>query len=319
MARYIYDPENLKYEQIDKDLKSKVLRILSWLISSLILGFIIIVIYSLLFDTPREREIRQENIALSEDYKFLAKKYSRIDTVIKELQSIDHNIYRTIFETEPVNDPRNNESSLQNFLSLLEQDNNTIVNNIKLQLDHILNDVQLQENEYSYLKQNAQRKAEVLKSIPAIQPVFNPDLSRLASGYGNRMHPIYKIEKFHEGIDFTAPTGTEVYSTGDGRVKELDRTRRGRGHTLVIDHGNGYETVFSHLDDFRVRQGQTVKRGEIIGTVGNTGLSTAPHLHYEVRLNGEPVNPVNYFFLELSPKQFDKIIKISINSGQSFD
>ncbi|MFW5820486.1 MAG: M23 family metallopeptidase [Bacteroidota bacterium] len=319
MARYVYDPENLKYEQLDKNLKSKVLRIFSWVAASLFLGLLIVVLYSFFFDTPRERELRQENIALSEDYKFLTQKYSRIDTVLHELQNIDQNIYRTIFEAEPLTDSTDYESTFEGFLRLIKQDNKSIVYNTKDELDKLFRDVRLKENEYSYLLQNINRKAEELKSIPGIQPIYNPDLSRLASGYGNRMHPFYKIQKFHEGIDFTAPTGTEVHSTGDGVVKALEKTRRGKGNTIIIDHGNGYESHYSHLDGFNVRRGQKVKRGDRIGTVGNTGLSTAPHLHYEIRLNGEPVNPVNYFFLELSPEQYDKIIEISINSGQSFD
>jgi murein DD-endopeptidase MepM/ murein hydrolase activator NlpD len=319
MARFVYDPDNLRYDQIDKNLKSKVLRILSWIASSLILGLVIIVLYSLLFDTPRERELRQENRELSEDYKFLEEKYSRIDTVLEELQSIDQDIYRTIFETEPVDKPERDNSARDDFFRLVKQDNRTIVYSTRGLLDEILSAVEFHESEYLYLKRNASQKAEILKSIPAIQPIYNPDLSRLASGYGNRMHPIYKIERFHEGIDFAAPTGTEIYATADGRVKVLDRTRRGKGHTLIIDHENGYETIYSHLDDFKVRRGQNVSRGDLIGTVGNTGLSTAPHLHYEVRLNGEAVNPVNYFFLELTPEEYNRMIILSINSGQSFD
>lgn len=319
MVKYVYDPENLKYEQLDKNLKSRVLRIFSWVGASLFLGLLIVVLYSLFFDTPRERELRQENIALSEDYKFLTQKYSRIDTVLDELQNIDQNIYRTIFEAEPLKDSTDYESTFEGFLRLIKLDNKTIVYNTKDELDKVFHDVQLKENEFSFLMQNINRKAEELKSIPGIQPIYNPDLSRLASGYGNRMHPFYKIQKLHEGIDFTAPTGTDVFSTGDGVIKALERTRRGKGNTIIIDHGNGYESLYSHLDGFNVRHGQEVKRGDVIGTVGNTGLSTAPHLHYEIRLNGEPVNPVNYFFLELSPEQYDKIIDISINSGQSFD
>lgn len=319
MARYVYDHENLKYEQIDKNLKSRILRIIAWVASSLVLGLLIIVLYSLFFDTPRERELRQENIALSEDYKFLTRKYARIDTVLKELQSIDQNIYRTIFETEPVSDSQTNENNLEDFFKLIKYDNETIVYKTKLSLDAVFSEIRLQESEYNYLKQDVNHKNELLITIPAIQPIYNPDLSRLASGYGNRMHPFYKIEKFHEGVDFTAPTGTEVYATAGGNVKELNRTRRGKGHTVVIDHGNGYETLYSHLNDFNVRRGQSVQRGDQVGTVGNTGLSTAPHLHYEVRLNGEPVNPINYFFMELTPEQYDKMIELSINSGQSFD
>jgi murein DD-endopeptidase MepM/ murein hydrolase activator NlpD len=273
MGRFVYDPENLKYEQIDKNLKSKFLRILSWVGSSMIIGLLIVVIYSFLFDTPRERELRQENISLSEDYRFLSEKYSRIDTVLQELQNIDENIYRTIFEVEPVAGETQRKSGLQNYLDLVKHSNKEIVDITKNGLDELIQKVQLSSTEYFYLKDNVQKKSDILGSIPAIQPIKNADLSRLASGFGNRLHPFYKIVKFHEGMDFTAPTGTEIYATGAGVVKEINRTRRGKGNTIVLDHGNGYESLYSHLESFKVRQGQSVKRGDVIGTVGNTGLS----------------------------------------------
>lgn len=319
MGRYIYDPDKLRYEQIDKNLKSKILRILTWVGSSLILGLFIIIVYSFIFDTPRERELRQENVALMEDYKYLSEKYSNIDTVLKEVQNIDKDIYRTIFETEPVKDSLIDQSGYDDYLRLMNLRNRTIVDSTKIGLDELFSSVRLNQSEYLFLQQNVSSRMEKLKNIPAIQPITNSDLSRMASGFGNRLHPFYKIVKHHEGMDFTAPTGTEVFATGDGVIRELDRTRRGKGNTIIIDHGNGYETIYSHLNDFKVRRGQNVLRGEIIGTVGNTGLSVAPHLHYEVRLNGESVNPVNYFFLELNPEQYNKLIELSINSGQSFD
>lgn len=319
MGRYVFDPDNLRYEQIDKDLKSKFLRIFVWVGSSLVVGLFIIVIYSFLFDTPRERELRQENTALLEDYKYLSQKYSRIDTVLKEVQNIDEDIYRTIFETEPVKDSAANNPGFNNYLKLITLTNQDIVIDTKSGLDNVFSGVRLSEGEYMFLQQSVSARSEKLKSIPAIQPIKNQDLSRMASGYGNRLHPFYKIVKHHEGMDFTAPAGTEVFATGDGTVEELDKTRRGRGNTIIIDHGNGYRTVYSHLDEFKVRKGQKVTRGDIIGTVGNTGLSVAPHLHYEVRLNEKTVNPVNYFFLELSPEEYNKMIELSINSGQSFD
>ena len=243
----------------------------------------------------------------------------RIDTVLNELQNIDQNIYRTIFETEPIKASDDLLSGFENYYNLLNRESKAIVKETKKSLDNIFQGVKLTEAEYYYLKENTNDKATVLSNIPAIQPIHNPDLSRLASGYGNKMHPIYKIVRFHEGIDFTAPTGTEVIAAGNGIVRELERTKRGRGNSIIIDHGGGYESVYCHLDGFKVKQGQLVKRGDIIGLVGSTGLSVAPHLHYEVRLKGKTVNPVNYFFLELDPKNYNKMIELSINSGQSFD
>jgi murein DD-endopeptidase MepM/ murein hydrolase activator NlpD len=163
------------------------------------------------------------------------------------------------------------------------------------------------------------RKADILRALPAIQPIRNQDLTRTASGYGYRIHPIYKIKKMHPGIDFTAPTGTEVFATGDATVEVVEMSKRGNGNTIVLNHGSGYKSLYLHLDAFKVKVGQKVNRGDVIAWVGNTGLSVAPHLHYEVELDGNPVNPVNYFFLELSPESYDKMILISIKSGQSFD
>jgi murein DD-endopeptidase MepM/ murein hydrolase activator NlpD len=166
----------------------------------------------------------------------------------------------------------------------------------------------------------AKNKEEMLASIPAIMPISNKDLTRTASGFGWRIHPIYKIRKFHEGMDFTAPVGTEVYATGDGVVIDVRSSyRQGYGKRVLIDHGYGYITRYAHLDEFNVVRGQRVKRGDVIGFVGNTGLSTAPHLHYEVEKDGEKVNPVHYYFNDLTPQQYEQMIFISSNSGQSFD
>ncbi|MGC9342012.1 MAG: M23 family metallopeptidase, partial [Bacteroidales bacterium] len=212
MGRYVYDPEKLRYEQVDKDLKSKILRILTWFGSSLIIGLLIIIIYSIIFDTPRERELRQENIALSEDYKYLSEKYSNIDTVLKEVQNIDENIYRTIFEAEPVKDTSIEESGFNHYMKLVSYRSKIIVDSTKAGLDEIFSGVRLSQDEYLFLQQNVSSKAERLKNFPAIQPINNADLSRMASGFGNRLHPFYKIVKHHEGMDFTAPVGTEVYA-----------------------------------------------------------------------------------------------------------
>ena len=158
-----------------------------------------------------------------------------------------------------------------------------------------------------------------LACIPAIQPISNKDLKKTASGWGYRIHPIYKIRKFHYGMDFTAPSGTEIYATGDGVVSELNSSKRGYGNKIVVDHGFGYETLYGHCSAFKVRVGQQVKRGDVIGYVGNSGLSTAPHLHYEVSLNGEKVNPVNYYFNDLTAVEYEDLIELSQKSGQTFD
>lgn len=317
--KYVFDPDRLDYRAVNKSVKYKVLRVISWVIGSALLAVIIILLFELVFDTPSERQQRQENRMIAHDLKKLEERYERIDTVLKELSYIDLNIYRTIFGAEPVANDDSIYKSRIEVLELLSQDNKSIVTAAKQDIDGIMSGINLNAMGYVNLQDKVRDLSSSLERIPAIQPIRNPDLTRLASGYGNRMHPLYKIEKFHSGMDFTAPTGTEVFATADGKVVDVNKTGRGHGNTIVINHENRYKTVYSHLDRFNVRIGNNVKRGDIIGWVGNSGLSTAPHLHYEVLLDDKPVNPVNFFFLELSPIEYNKMVELSIKSGQSFD
>ena len=198
-------------------------------------------------------------------------------------------------------------------------DYSDIVIETSMRLDKILKKVYVQSKSFDDLITMAEEKEEMLRAIPAIQPISNKDLKRTASGWGYRIHPIYKIRKFHYGMDFTAPTGTEIYSTGDGTIVSLKSSKRGLGNHIIIDHGYGYTTIYAHMSRFNVRQGQKVKRGDVIGYVGSTGLSTAPHLHYEVKLNGKNVDPANYYFNDLSPDEYERMIELAMKSGQSFD
>ena len=322
MARtqFKYDPDNLRYFKLNHNLRSRVFRIFSWVAGSLVLAILLNIVYAFFFDTPRESQIRQENRALSQDYEFLAKKYNRVDTVLKEVRSIDENLYRTIFETEPVfRQGTNEKEGPGDLFHYLSMNNNELVEKTSKELRGIHHKINIESAEYSHLMGFSGNKAEILTSLPAIQPIHNQDLTRTASGFGFRIHPIYKIKKMHPGMDFTAPTGTEVLATGDAIVEVVEMSKRGNGNTIVLNHGSGYKTSYMHLDAFNVKVGKKVKRGDLIAWVGNTGLSVAPHLHYEVSLDDSPVNPVNYFFLELSPQSYDKMILISIKSGQSFD
>jgi murein DD-endopeptidase MepM/ murein hydrolase activator NlpD len=322
MARshFKYDPENLRYLRLNHNLRSKLFRAFSWIAGSFILAILLNILYAFFFDTPRESQIRQENRALSQDYEFLSRKYSRVDTVLKEVRAIDENLYRTIFETEPVFRQGFDENDdLSQVFHYLEMSNNELVEKTSSELIEIYKKISLDIKEYKRLISFSGDKANLLNTLPAIQPIRNQDLTRTASGYGYRIHPIYKIQKMHPGMDFTAPTGTEVFATGDAVVELVEMSKRGNGNTIILNHGSGYKTSYMHLDAFKVKSGQKVKRGDVIAWVGNTGLSVAPHLHYEVSLDGNPVNPVNYFFLELSPESYDKMILISIKSGQSFD
>ncbi|MCK7535894.1 MAG: M23 family metallopeptidase [Marinilabiliales bacterium] len=197
--------------------------------------------------------------------------------------------------------------------------NSELVVETAARLDKIRKKIYVQSQSFDELIAYASEKEEMLSSIPAIQPLSNKDLKRTASGFGYRIHPIYKISKFHSGMDFTAPTGTEVYATGNGVIETVKSARRELGNHIIIDHGFGYETVYGHLDHFNVREGQKVKRGDVIGFVGSTGLSTAPHLHYEVLVNGRQVDPALYYFNDLTPEEYDRMLEIASKSGQTFD
>jgi len=186
-------------------------------------------------------------------------------------------------------------------------------------LDKIRKKAYVQSKSYDNLIRLAENKADMLKTIPAIIPISNKDLTRTASGFGWRIHPFYKISKFHSGMDFTAPLGTEVYATGNGTIVEVKAAQRGFGKYVIIDHGFGYMSTYAHLSNFNVRVGQKVQRGDIIGFVGSTGTSVANHLHYEIKLNGVNVDPVNYYFEDLNSAEYDRMIEIASKTGQSFD
>lgn len=317
-SQYKFNPEDLNYDRLDDSVNARIWRIVIYVAAALVLAVLLNVVYSLFFDTPRERQIRNENKMLLEQYEELSQRKQMVDTVMQEVQRIDRDIYRVIFETEPVT-MESGASTGATFRKLLLASNEEIVLGSAHKLDSLIRKDSLSDSEYDMLMIRGGNKAEMLPYFPAIQPIENRDLTLIASGFGHRVHPIYKIPKMHNGIDFSAPVGTPVYATGDGVVRSSSRSARGLGNQIQIDHGYGYETLYACMDELNVRSGQEVKRGDLIGTVGNTGLSVAPHLHYEVHLNGVPMNPINYFFLELTPAQYDHLIFISMMSGQSFD
>ena len=317
-SQFKFNPKDLNYDRLDDSLNARIWRIVVYVAAVVVLAVLLNVIYSLFFDTPRERQIRNENRMLLKQYEELSVRKHDLDTVMQEVQRIDRDIYRVIFETEPVGMDSNPSTGLT-FQNLLLTSNEEIVVRSAQKLDSLIRLDSLNASLYDMLIIRGENKAEMLPYFPAIQPIENRDLTLIASGFGHRIHPIYKIPKLHNGIDFSAPVGTPVYATGNGVVKVSSRSARGLGNQILIDHGYGYETLFACMDELNVRIGQEVKRGDLIGTVGSTGLSVAPHLHYEVHLDGKVMNPINYFFLELSPSDYDRLILISKMSGQSFD
>lgn len=317
-SQFKFNPEDLNYNKLDNSLGARIWRIVIYVVAVVVIAILLNVVYSLFFDTPRERQIRRENEVLQEQYERLSERKLLVDTVMQEVEQIDRDIYRVIFETEPV-EPGEQQVSGLTYQNLLLKRDKDIVDNSVRKLDSLIQHLSESKPGYDMLMIKGENRSAMLPAIPAIQPIENRDLTLIASGYGYRIHPIYKIPKLHNGIDFSAPVGTPVYATGAGEVREVIRSERGLGNQIIIDHGTGYTTLYACMDELQVRRGEQVKRGDQIGTVGDSGLSVAPHLHYEVHLNGEPMNPINYFFLELNPADYDRLIVISKMSGQSFD
>jgi len=317
-SQYKFNPEDLNYRQMDNKLSRRVWKVLVYIVAILVVAILLNVLYSLFFDTPRERQIRKENELLEEQYQSLAERKHMVDTVMNDIQRIDRDIYRVIFETEPV-EADGPKVHLTNFHELWTASNEDIVYASAGKSDSLMQHVHATSPSYDRLLIKGSQKEDMLLCLPAIQPIDNPDLSLVASGFGHRIHPIYKIMKMHEGIDFSAPVGTPIKATGNGVVEQVIRSGRGLGNRIIISHGFGYHSMYACMDEIQTRRGRQVERGDVIGTVGESGLTVAPHLHYEVHLNGSPVNPINYFFLELDPLDYDRLILTSLMSGQSFD
>lgn len=320
-AKYKFNPNSLSYEKIEKSKKEKLKFLLTYAVALIVAGVIVNIAYFSFFDSPKEKQLKRENSQMVSQYEFLKKRVDQMDKVLEDIQNRDDNIYRVIFEAEPIPSSIREAGfgGVNRYAHLEGMKNSEIVIETAKKLDKISKQMYIQSKSYDEIVELAKNKEQMLAAIPAIMPISNNDLKRTASGWGWRIHPIYKIRKFHYGMDFTAPTGTEIYATGDGVVTNVSTSRRGYGMKIVINHGYGYETLYAHLSKFNVRKGQKVKRGDVIGFVGSTGTSTAPHLHYEVHKDGNKVNPMHFYFNDLDAEEFDKMVMISSNSGQSFD
>jgi murein DD-endopeptidase MepM/ murein hydrolase activator NlpD len=319
-SKYKFNPESLSYLKIERSLKQKILIAIGYFFMFVFIGVIGYVIISSFHDTPKVKGLKRQISLLKTNYETFNKDLNNVESLLEYLQERDDNIYRTIFEAEPIHKSiRNAGFGGSNRYSNLEMTDAEIVVETAKRLDKIRKKIYVQSVSYDELIDLATNKEKMVAAVPAIQPIANKDLTRTASGWGYRIHPVYKIRKFHYGMDFTAPTGTEVYATGDGTVEFIESSRRGYGNRIIVNHGFGYKTLYAHLSGFNVNVGQSVKRGDIIGYVGNTGLSTAPHLHYEVHLNNKKVNPINYYFNDLSANEYDRMIELSTKFGKSFD
>ncbi len=320
-TRYKYNPESLSFDRIQPGFREKFMRFLAYFIGSLILAGIYGGLFTYLVDSPKEQALKREIEQMSLQYELMGREMDNMEKVLDHLQETDDNLYRTIFEAEPIPGSlrEGGVGGVNRYNELEGYDNSEIVIETATRLDKILKRIYVQSKSFDDLIALAGEKEEMLRCTPAIQPISNKDLKRTASGWGYRIHPIYKIRKFHYGMDFTAPTGTEIYATADGVVQAVLSSMRGFGNHVIIDHGFGYTTLYAHMSRFNVKKGQKIKRGDVIGYVGSTGLSTAPHLHYEVKVNGKNVDPANYYFNDLTPEEWDRMIELAMRSGQSFD
>ena len=320
-SKYRFNPETLSYDKIKLSFKNKLLKFLTRFATSIVVAVILIVVLSIFFDFPKERILKRENVQLLLQYEIMNKQINRITKLLQGVQMRDDNIYRMIFEVEPIPSSirKAGFGGINRYAKLQSLENAELVIETAKKLNIIETQLYIQSKSYDEIIDLAKNKEKMLQSIPAIMPLSNKDLKRTASGWGYRIHPIYKIRKFHYGMDFSAPTGTEIYVTGNGTVILTKYSRRGYGNHIVIAHGYGYKTLYAHLSKILVKKGEKVKRGDVIGLVGNTGLSVSPHIHYEVHKNNKKINPVNYYFNDLSPEEYEKMIEISLKSGQSFD
>jgi len=319
--RYSFNNKTLEFEKIRITSKERLLKLASHLLTGLVFAAVVIVFAYNFLESPKEKRQYREIENLKLNYEILNDRLEQLVLVLNDLQDRDDNIYRVIFEAEPVpaSVRRGGFGGADRYARLEGYSYSDLVINTTQKLDIIASQLYVQSKSFDEVFEMAKNKERLLAALPAIQPVSNRDLRRISSYFGYRTDPFYKIKKFHEGVDFTAPVGTEIYATGDGVVTTVERLKVGYGNYIVIDHGFNYETLYAHLSKFNVRRGQKVKRGQVIGFIGNTGRSTAPHLHYEVRRNGVPVNPIHYFYSDISPEQYDLLIELSARPGQSMD
>ncbi|MBP3680172.1 MAG: M23 family metallopeptidase [Bacteroidaceae bacterium] len=317
---YIYNPKTRTYDRIYPTVRQRALSILRRLFVGMGLGAGSFIVLLLIFGSPSEKELRIENSRLLAQYNVLSRRLDEALGVMQGIQQRDDNLYRVVLQADPVADAvrKAGYGGTNRYEELMDMANSELVVNTTQKMDMLNRQLYIQSKSFDEVVDLFKNHDEMLKCIPAIQPVSNKNLKQTASGYGLRIDPIYKTTKFHSGMDFSANIGTPVYATGDGRVIKVG-WESGYGKIIKIDHGFGYVTWYAHLNNYKVRVGQRVVRGEVIGEVGNTGKSTGPHLHYEVHVKGKVVNPVNYYFMDLSAEDYDKMIELAANHGKVFD
>ena len=323
MARikYYYDTETCKYERIKTTSGDIILNTLGLLSLTLAMAVGLLILYSNYFESPRELLLKNEVKEMEFLYNNLQKDVARLDKELANMEYRDDNIYRAVLGAEPIDQSVREAGvgGVDRYEDIRKKNiiHEAIIIKLHEKVDKLKRKIYIESKSQDDIIALAVNKEKLFAAIPAIQPVANKELIALASGYGMRIHPIYKVSKMHPGVDFAAAIGTPIYATADGTIDRLEVSFSGYGKQIEIDHGFGYRTRFAHMHGFAVHQGQHVKRGDLIGYVGDTGLSTAPHLHYEVFVNGMHVNPIHYFFNDLNAEEYEKIIELASVQNQS--
>ncbi len=320
-VKYYYDKKTLSYKKIKRTKSQTFGRFLIFISSASAIAFFIVMLFFTFFDSPKEKELKREIDNLLVQFKLLEDQITTSSLILDELQERDDNIYRVIFEAEPIDASirKAGFGGVNRYKKYEGFKHSELISDLNRKIDQLSKAIYVQSKSFDDVLTMAQNKEDMLAHIPAIQPVANKDLKRMASGYGYRIHPIYKTRKMHWGMDFSAPKGTPVYATGNGTIEKAKRSKRGYGNQVRINHGYGYKTFYAHLNKYVVKRNQKVKRGDLIGYIGNSGTSTAPHLHYEIVRNNKRVNPVNYYFNDLTAEEYDKMLELSSQENQSFD
>ncbi len=320
-TRYRYNPRTLSYEEVEIGWLKRLFQIVLIISPSLVLGLIFGFVLFRQFDTPQDRERKEELEKLRSEVERMQLDIERSKRALSDLEAKDSSLYRVAFYADefPEEMRQMGTGGSDKYAYLDDYPNSELLKKTSSGIDALERRISAQSMSFSELLELARNKEQLLRSIPAIQPVNNKDLKRMASGYGWRVDPIYKTMRMHTGMDFTSDVGTEVYVTGDGVVEEVENNDWGYGKSIIVNHGFGYKTRYAHLSAFKVKKGQKVQRGDLIGLVGSTGKSTGPHLHYEVVKNGEKVNPIYYYHSDLTPEEYEKLVEMSHTSLRALD
>lgn len=311
-AKYKYDPHTLQYQKIELTLNEVLKKIIKYMsVGIIIAGVIILIAYPFIKDISTRKA--QEKIEfLESNYQSINAEMDTIVAVLRDLQETDNNLYRVIFEAEPYKNP---DLKRVNFVEKRTHEDYVIA--LRERLQKLTSSVVNQSKSFDALIQLALNKEKLLQAVPSIIPIEDKELTRLSSPFGIRNDPIYNVPKMHTGLDFTAPTGSKIYASGDGIIETMEFSSGGYGNHIIINHGFGYKSHYAHLHEFKTKIGKKVKRGELIGLVGSTGKSTAPHLHYEIIKNGNKIDPINFFFSDITPDQYAQMIEKAKNTGGS--